>query len=192
MVQHMRYIIMTVGLIHSGKTTFGKLLAAQLPHAAILERDPIASMLNDHFSPVLRQDKMNWTKQGHEKLKDRIYKLILEEAINDAELTIILTGCHAVKNYRTETISQLRQAMPDAKVIMVYFDVDHEEISRRIHQSDKPTHVLTISKNFQEVIERQQKTFEVPYPTEGDYFFTVKNNENTQEVLTAILNLISR
>lgn len=179
----MRTIIMTVGLSHTGKTSFGKVLADQLPHAAILERDPIASMLNEHFSPVLRQDKLNWNKNGHEKLKDRIFQMVLQEAINDEELTIILTGCHARKSYRSETINQLKQRLPSSKIVMVYFDVDYNKILERIHESNKSTAVLTISKNFQQVIERQQKVFDIPTPDESDYFFTIKNNQNKDYVI---------
>lgn len=187
----MRYLIMTVGYMHSGKTTFGQELAATLPHVACLERDPIAAMLNEHFAPVLENDRANWHAKGHERLKDKVFNLIFEEAIADPHLTIILTGCHIAKDFRLKTIKELMARMPDCKTIMVYFDVDQTELERRVCNSVKPTNILTVSKSFLESLHKQRERFETPTADEADHFFTIKDNQNTEEVIAQIKALLS-
>lgn len=182
---------MTVGYIHSGKTTFGKQLAQILPRIICLERDPISAMLNDHFPALLLEDKKNWNEIGYEKIKDKVYNLILQEIKRNHKLNMILTNCHTQKEFRGKTINQFRLEITNAKIIMVYFDIDMKEIENRVRNSVKPTNVLTYSTNFMESLERQKKIFDVPTADEADYFFTVRNNTNTNDVMEKISDIVN-
>ena len=187
----MRLIILTVGYIHTGKTSFGRQLAQELSQTVCLERDPLAAMLNDHFVAMVEADKKHWDVFGKERLKDKLFNLLLEEAKANDDLNLVLTNCHAYLDYRTKLIQELKTELHDVKIVLVYFDNDIAVLEQRIRTSNKPTNVLTVSQNFTEVLERQKKVFEAPTAAEADYFFTIKNNINTQDVVDQIKALLS-
>lgn len=186
----MRFIVMTVGYIHSGKTTFGRKLASLVPHTVCLERDPVAAMLNENFPAVLEEDKKTWDLKNGQRLKDRIFNIILQEAKDNPDLHLVLTNCNARREDRTKQIAALRAEMKEAKIIMVYFDIDIQEIERRVQFSEKPKTVLTVSSDFVESLQKQKTFFQKPAEDEADLFFTIRNNENTDEVLAAISELL--
>ena len=48
-----RLIIMTVGLTHSGKTTFAKTLEKELPNSVVIDQDNHAEFLHTYYQPLL-------------------------------------------------------------------------------------------------------------------------------------------
>ena len=53
-----RFVIMTVGKTHSGKTTFAKALEKELVNSVVVDQDNHAEFLHTHYKKLLPQ-------QGH-------------------------------------------------------------------------------------------------------------------------------
>ena len=181
----MRYAILTVGHIHCGKTTFAKMLTKAVPELIYLERDPIPAMLNDNFPALMKLDVKN-RAEGRETLKDKIYNVMLNEAIESEESNVLIATCHMHKKSRDIVIKKFKDHAIDVKTVMVHFDIDQDVLEERVRTSQRPTNILTVSKTFMENLEKQRKDFETPSPDEADYFFTVKNNKNNEEVIEKI------
>lgn len=49
-----RFVIITVGKTHSGKTTFAKALEKELPHSFVMDQDNQAEFINTHYENYSR------------------------------------------------------------------------------------------------------------------------------------------
>ncbi len=47
-----RFVIITVGKTHSGKTTFAKALEKELPHSFVMDQDNQAEFINTHYEKI--------------------------------------------------------------------------------------------------------------------------------------------
>ena len=47
-----RFVIITVGKTHSGKTTFAKALEKELPHSFVMDQDNQAEFINTHYEKL--------------------------------------------------------------------------------------------------------------------------------------------
>ncbi len=189
-VDRQRTVILTVGYIHSGKTSFARRLMAELPDLVCLERDPIATMLHNDFPAIKRMDMAN-RNVGKQTVKDKIYELMLSEMI-DSDVDILISACNSTRQTRKEIIDRYKTHIPHARFIIVYFDIDMAVLERRVQDSIRSTDALTVSKTFAESLNNQKKFFEIPTTDEADVFLTIRNNENTDEIISQIASLLAQ
>jgi len=182
-------IIMCIGKTHSGKTTFGKNLAKKI-RGVVLETDPIALFLKKEFPINLDQDKEHDGTFREPSLKIKIYQLILDHILNLEKFPIILTNSNMHRKLRQQNITKFHQK--NYEVIGVYFNYSEEFLRQRVKKANKDISVLGVSKNFDNLLEKQRSIFVEPNQEEFDYFFEVTDEKQLLEVEREIINLFKK
>lgn len=187
-----RFLIMTVGKTHSGKTTFARKIMKILPNSFILESDVISLFLRKnfslmHLSSINREIGRNFDF-NKPQLQYGIFKTILSFSLKNG-FNAILSNSNTRKEARKDLIKFVRKY--GIKVIMAYFNISEEILIERIKKANKSTAVLNSSKDFYVLLEKQRKIFEPPDKKEADYFFEIKDEEDISKILKNIKDIIN-
>ena len=75
------------------------------------------------------------------------------------------------------------------KTIGVHFDYPEEILLERAKKSKRTTKVLSVSKDFEEVIINQRTRFQEPNKKDFDYFFKVSNPSSLSRIKKEVLEL---
>ncbi len=75
------------------------------------------------------------------------------------------------------------------KTIGLYLNYPEEIILERAKNSKRDIKVLSVSKDFNELIVNQRTRFQAPNRTDFDYFFEVKNPEELPDIKNKIVEL---
>ncbi|MFH0856533.1 MAG: ATP-binding protein [bacterium] len=182
-----KFVIMTVGKTHSGKTTFACRVNDFFPDSFVLDSDVISMFLREnfpliHLSPINREIGHNFDF-NKPQLQYGIFKTILSFSLKNG-FNAILSNSNTRKEARKDLIKFVRKY--GIKVIMVYFNISEEILIERIKKANKSTAVLNSSKDFYVLLEKQRKIFEPPDKKEADYFFEIKDEEDISKVLKNI------
>ena len=78
-----RFVIITVGKTHSGKTTFANALEKQLHNSIVIDQDNHAEFINNYYKTLL-------PKTGPNAIKYAISNTIVDYAVNQTGLHLIL------------------------------------------------------------------------------------------------------
>ena len=181
-----RLAIITVGKIHSGKTTFAKALEKQLKNTVVIDRDNHSEFLNTYYKALV-------PKQGINNLKNAITKTIIDYALDRTDLNIIL--CNSNRSWRNR--ARLLSMFHDAGFysIIVYFNIPDKILEARVANSDRSTNVLRKASNFKEVLVRQQSEDNrlnnrgTSVKDEANCSFEINNNEEAQLTIEKIVDI---
>ncbi|MGD6801792.1 ATP-binding protein [Rossellomorea vietnamensis] len=78
-----RYVILTVGKTHSGKSTFARLLEEKQEDIFVIDQDNHAEFINTHYKRLLPEE-------GPNTLKTAITQSIVEYAVKNTDSHLIL------------------------------------------------------------------------------------------------------
>lgn len=181
-----RLAIITVGKTHSGKTTFAKALEKQLKNTVVIDRDNHSEFLNTYYKALV-------PKQGINNIKNAITKTIIDYALNQTDLNIILCNGNRSWKNRTKLLSMFHDA--GFYSIIIYFNIPNEILEARVLNSNRSTKVMRKTANFRKLLARQQiedertnniKTFR---KDEANYLFEINNSEETQLIIEKIVDI---
>lgn len=80
----------------------------------------------------------------------------------------------------------------NAKFILVYFDYSNEYLLKRIENTQRSTNILVSSKNFKEVLDKQNLIFETPAFDETEHIIFVKEGTSLDELSATINEKVSQ
>ncbi|MDB5258891.1 MAG: CRISPR-associated protein Cas2 [Candidatus Taylorbacteria bacterium] len=183
-----KYAIMTVGKTHSGKTTFARRLAKELPNFEILEADPIAAFLGNNFPKLKALDKLKTNEDiADPKLKFILFRDMIAYALKGG-LNLVLCNGNLIERMRSDTAAMVRKH--SYALIGVYFNYPESLLRERIAASDRSKDVLNLSRSFEEVLDRQNGVFQLPSPDEFDHFFEVKHPDELPAIEQKLIELM--
>lgn len=186
----MKFVIMTVGKTHSGKTTFWFELANKLKNSVVLDGDILAEFLEKTYPWLYSWDFKKNSTQVSEWffLKLNIFVEIFKHA-QKTPLNLISTASNSSKKIRTKC-RRLTHSW-GRKLILVYFNLDEKILLDRIKISGRWKWKTSHIKEFTDLLLNKQKTlFETPTPKEADYFFEINDQKSYKEVMNQIIILI--
>ncbi|MBK7781628.1 MAG: ATP-binding protein [Ardenticatenia bacterium] len=180
-----RLAVITVGMTHSGKTTFAHQLQARLPNAIVVDQDLQAAFLNTHYRSIV-------PTEGPNHLKFALTRAIVDHAIERTSAHIIFCNANRSRAARTRLLDRLDRA--GFTTVLVDFRIADDLLRQRVATSDRSTNVLRSSTSFAEVLTRQQRAAGDPDTTppaagEADHLFHVDRSEDVPAVVQAILEI---
>ena len=176
---------MTVGKTHSGKTTFAKSLENVLHNSLVIDQDNHAEFINTYYKNLQPQ-------QGPNTIKYALTQTIVDYAINQTEIHLILSNSNRARKGRLELLAYFREK--GFISILVSFDIPDHILQARVAKSQRSTVVFRSASTFEEVLTRQQSMShkgDVVEPTEGeaDHFFVIRNTDEVQSVTQGIVDI---
>ncbi len=180
-----RFVIMTVGKTHSGKTTFAKSLEKEMQNSVVIDQDNHAEFLQKHYQNIL-------PKQGENSIKYAITQTILDYTVNKTNCHLILCNSNRNRGGRLKLLEHLQSQ--GFTTIIVNFNIPEQVLKDRVNHSHRSTTILRTVSTFEEVLTRQHNETnqgKVIEPTEGeaDYLFIIKDADDVQSVIQKIVNL---
>lgn len=184
-----RFVIITVGKTHSGKTTFAKALEKELPHSFVMDQDNQAEFINTHYEKLQPAEGPNTFKHG-------LSKFIVDYAKEHTNLHLIISNSNRSKNGRLYLLNELFPQNEYVR-ILVHFDIPDDVLYERVARSTRSTNIFRGSySSFKEVLDRQQaeaKSFHEdvvdPVENEADYLFVIRNSKDVNSTIEEIVHL---
>ena len=182
-----RFVIMTVGKTHSGKSTFAKKLEKELANSVVIDQDNHAAFLHTYYPTLFNQ-------AGPNKIKFMLTQTMVDYVVQETNYHIILCNSNYNRLGRDKLLAYYKQN--DFATILVFFDIPEEVLYERVRGSSRSTNVLRVAKSFTEVLERQYADMEKeevcnPIDEEADYFFTIQKEEDVKRVVDEIVARLS-
>ncbi|MEK3953785.1 AAA family ATPase [Psychrobacillus sp. FSL K6-1464] len=182
----MRFLIMTVGTTHSGKTTFAKFLEKRLINSIVIDQDVQGEFLEKHYPSLLPE-------KGPKILKFALSQTIVEFALHKTDNHIILCNSNRQKQPRLNLIEKFKKE--GFQTLLVNFDLPIDILKDRIINSHRDITPLRNVSNYNEVLEIQLKQTEneefiSPNKDEVDHLFTISNETDVQTVIEKIIKLV--
>lgn len=177
-----RFIIMTVGMTHSGKMTFAtELETVMSPDAIVIDQDNHAAFINTHYRKLR-------PSEGPNTLKFSITQTIVAYAVEHSHLHLILSNSNLHEPSRREVLRYFQEK--GFKSVLVYFDLPFNMLEERVETTQRSKTIFRNASSFQEVLERQKgMKAEQPGPNEGDYLFVIKDPSDIPAILEQIRDL---
>lgn len=184
-----RYVIMCVGHTHSGKTTFAKKLVEMSNNIAIIDNDAIADFIAREYPAFVKSDynKSKKTLQDP-NLKFLLWKHILHFGLATGHNLILSNG-----NLGKDIRDFVRDAAVSNsyKLITVYFNLSRDTLLERIEETKKDTTMFVTEKNWSQVFENQEAYAVLPPEKGVAHYFEIKDPDETDTVLSSIIQLIA-
>lgn len=182
----MNYTLLTIGKTHTGKSTFANELLKEIQNGVILETDLIALFLRANYPKLHALDVDHKGSFSSPSLKFLLFRTVLSFAL-EQNVNIIMSNSNMYQNGRKDVLSIIKQY--STKSIGLYFNYPEEIILERVKVSKRDTSVLSVSKDFEELVVNQRTRFQPPNETDFDYFFEVKNVTELLAIKDTILKL---
>ncbi|WP_166703074.1 ATP-binding protein [Bacillus albus] len=182
-----RFVIITVGKTHSGKTTFAKELEKELPYSFIMDQDNQAEFINTHYAKLQPAEGANTFKHG-------LSKFIVDYAKEYTNLHLIICNSNRSKNGRLYLLNELFLQNEYVR-ILVHFDMPADVLYERVARSTRSTNIFRGGySNFKEVLDRQQaeslhEDVVDPIENEADYLFVIRNSKDVNSTIEEIIHL---
>lgn len=176
-----RLVIITVGITHSGKTTFARELEQQLQDALVIDQDNHAEFINMHYRSLLPQ-------QGPNRIKFAVTQTIVDYAIHQTSLNLILCNANRNRRDRMKLLSMFHNE--GFTSILVHFDLANDLVRERVANSSRSTAIFRSAASFEEVFLRQQAESDADYgpqEDEANYLFSIKEPLDVKSVIQRIL-----
>lgn len=177
-----RIAVITVGITHSGKTTFAKSLERHLPDSVVVDRDNLAEFINAHYSVLV-------PKHGTNTLKNVLTRAIVDYVINQTHLHIIQCSANRARQGRLDLLQRVHQK--GLISVIVNFEIPDRILRERIAASKRNTSVIRTRSNFEEVLDMQQTDSDGATPTEGEahHLFAITHGGEVQSVIEGIMKI---
>lgn len=181
-----QYALLTIGKTHSGKSTFANDLILDIPNGIILETDSVALFLHTAFPKLHSVDLKHPGGFSPPSLKFMIFQEILKFSL-EQKLNIILSNANMFQDGREHMLGMLKRY--PTETIGVYFNYPEEVLVERVKHSGRDTRVLTVSKDFEELIVKQRARFQVPNENDFDHFFEIRDPSELDELKGKLIEL---
>ncbi|MCA1055907.1 ATP-binding protein [Rossellomorea aquimaris] len=180
-----RFIIMTVGKTHSGKTTFANRLEERLENAVVVDQDRHAAFINTYYRKLL-------AKEGPNTFKTALTKTIVQHAVEETDCHLIVCNSNRSRSGRLRLLDYYHQK--GFKSIVVDFNIPHHILEERIAGSRRSTAIFRNPTTFQALLERQgaeSSDDDVKRPVEGeaDYLFVIHDQGDVEGVIENIIGI---
>lgn len=169
-----RFIIMTVGKTHSGKTTFAKGLQEGMKNAVLIDQDNHDLFLSKHYQELLPQT-------GPNDLKHAITQTIVEYAVRETSAHLMLCNANLNRASRTELLSYCRNKG--------FFTMT---LRKRMAKGNRDTAILRTVPGFEQVVDRQMHEASEPLADEADYLFVISDENDVLTITERVLNTIQK
>lgn len=182
-----RFVIITVGKTHSGKTTFARALEKELSHSFVMDQDNQAEFINAHYEKLQPAEGANTFKHG-------LSKFIVNYAKEHTNLHLIICNSNRSKNGRLFLLNELFPQNEYVR-ILVHFDIPDDVLYERVARSTRSTNIFRGSySSFKEVLNRQQaeslhEDVVDPIENEADYLFVIRNSKDVNSIIEEIIHL---
>lgn len=181
-----RFVIMTVGKTHSGKTTFARKLEKDITNSVVIDQDNHAEFLNSIY-PLLVPTK------GPNKIKYALTQTIVDYAVNETSCHLILCNSNRNRKVRIKLLEHFKNK--EFITVIVNFDIPDDVLYKRVENSQRNTAILRTVRSFQDVLVQQQCETDKnraidPIEEKVDFLFQIRRSEEVQSVLQEILNLL--
>ncbi|HDR4898008.1 ATP-binding protein [Bacillus cereus] len=182
-----RFVIITVGKTHSGKTTFAKALEKELPNSFVMDQDNQAEFINAHYEKLQPTEGPNTFKHG-------LSKFIVHYAKEHTSLHLIISNSNRSKNGRLYLLNELFPQNEYVR-ILIHFDTPDDVLYERVARSTRSTNIFRGGySSFKEVLDRQQaeslhEDVVDPVENEADYLFVIRNNKDVNSTIEKIIHL---
>ncbi|MED0827231.1 AAA family ATPase [Bacillus pacificus] len=182
-----RFVIITVGKTHSGKTTFAEALEKELSHSFVMDQDNQAEFINTHYEKLQPAKGPNTFKHG-------LSKFIVDYAKEHTSLHLIISNSNRSKNGRLYLLNELFPQNEYVR-ILVHFEIPDDVLYERVARSTRSTNIFRGSySSFKEVLDRQQteslhEDVVDPIENEADYLFVIRNNKDVNFTIEEIVHL---
>lgn len=185
MLQVNRLLVMTVGKTHSGKSTFGQLLASRLGNACVIDQDNHAAFVNAHYRSLL-------PKQGPNELKYSVSEAVIDYAMTRTDVHVVLCNAYRSRSGRRKLLEKFQAH--GFTTVLVHFDIPGEVLEARVAATTRSTAVLRSASSFAEVLARQgaesgKGDIAPPEAGEADFVFRLEGSREVQPVIDQILDL---
>ncbi len=97
-----RFVIITVGKTHSGKTTFAKYLEQKLPHSLVIDQDNHAEFINKYYRGLI-------PSKGPNTIKYTITQTIVDYAVNQTNDHLIICNSNRARKGRLDLLHYFQQ-----------------------------------------------------------------------------------
>lgn len=180
-----RFVIITVGKTHSGKTTFAKTLEKELKNAVVIDQDNHALFINTYYKNLI-------PSSGANTLKYSITENIVNFALEHSDCHLIICNSNLNRNGRLRLLKHFHEK--GLVSILVHFDLPEHVLRERVMESNRSTNIFRSSSTFEEVLLKQLAVShkgDVVDPTEdeADYLFKIKISDDVQLVIKKILEI---
>ncbi|WP_339821368.1 ATP-binding protein [Paenibacillus sp. FSL R7-0216] len=177
-----RFVIMTVGMTHSGKTTFATELEKVLQQdAVVIDQDNHAAFINAHYMKLR-------PSEGPNTLKFSITHTIVAYAVEHSHMHIILSNSNLHEPSRRNVLRYFQEK--GFKRILVYFDLPFHLLEERVEKTQRKNKIFRNASSFSEVLDRQRDSKQdQPGLEEADYLFVIKDPRDFPVILGQIRDL---
>ena len=180
-----RFVIITVGKTHSGKSTFAKALEEELEDSVVIDQDNHALFINTYYKNLI-------PSRGVNTIKYAITETIVNFALEHSDSHLILCNSNLNRNGRLRLLKHFHEK--GLVSILIHFDLPEQVLRERVTNSSRNTNIFRSSSTFEEVLSKQLAVShkgDIVDPTEdeADYLFKIKNSEDAQLVIKKILNI---
>src|SRR5699024_12844477 len=125
-----RYVIMTVGKTHCGKTTFAHILENKLSNAVVVDQDNHALFLNKHYKKLQ-------PKHGPNTLKHALSLTIVNRAMEHTDFHLIIFNSNLSRQIRVDLLNYFHNN--GCCSILINFNFSDVVLVVRIKQSKRNT-----------------------------------------------------
>jgi predicted kinase len=179
-----RFVIMTVGKTHSGKSTFANMLEERISDSLVIDQDHHAEFLNTFYKKLL-------PSEGPNTLKYAVSQTILDYAIQRTDLHIILCNSNRHRTGREKSLNYFTEQ--GFKSILVNFDLPDHILQQRIADSSRSTKIFRSASSFSEVLTKQNnEDIGELKESEADYLFSIQDGEDVHQVIEKVVQILER
>jgi predicted kinase len=180
-----RFVIITVGKTHSGKSTFANKLEEQLENAVVVDQDRHAEFINTYYKKLL-------AKQGPNTIKYAVTKTIVDHAVEQTDCHLIICNSNRSKSGRKDLLDYFHRNGFNS--ILVNFDLPDRVLEERVATSSRSKIIFRSATTFEEVLARQnadsdQGDVMPPFEGEADYLFVIKDEVDVEGVIQEIVGI---
>ena len=184
-----KYVVMCVGYTHSGKTTFAKKLVKDVGGIVLLDNDEIATFINEKYSLAVHSS-YNSVKRTYKEpnLKFLLFQETFKFCLR-AGLNIIHSSGNLGEDSRQ--FIKFNAKKYNYKLITVYFNLPRELILERIKNTKKDTKAFRSSRNWSEILPRQDLYAKLPPSKKDTIYFEIKNKNDYLKAFKELKKLLS-
>ncbi|AZN42714.1 ATP-binding protein [Paenibacillus albus] len=177
-----RLAVVTVGVTHSGKSTFARALEQQLHHSIVIDQDNHAEFINSYYTKLR-------PKEGPNQLKYAVTQTIVNYAIHQTDAHLILCNSNRDREGRLQLLKNLQRE--GFITLLVEFDLPDHILQQRVASSERSMKIFRSASSFEEVLRRQKSdplrdAMNKPAAEEADFMYTIRSTNDVQPTIEQI------